>query len=326
MSSMINIIKQNSSFVRPQYFFINGFHDIPHAKLYYMFLCFAYVVAVCGNSIVMFIIFTQRHLHIPKYIGILNLAVADLGESSALIPNLIKTFLFDSQYITYEACLANMFFVFFFIALQSMTLVVLACDRFVAICLPLRYHTLLTNTSMSVMITGMWLVNVVIVGTTTVLITRLSYCKTIVIDSYFCDHGPLYRMACNDNSANSIMAKVNTVLVLHVPFVFIVLSYVCILLALFRITSWEGRVKALKTCISHLLIVALFFLPFISTYIAAVTFSLHPNARIICLSLASAIPPMLNPVIYVLNTEEIRGFLKKKVKQNTSKISNLHAL
>uniref|UniRef100_A0A4W5K984 Odorant receptor, family 42, subfamily D, member 1 n=1 Tax=Hucho hucho TaxID=62062 RepID=A0A4W5K984_9TELE len=263
---------QNRSFARPQYFFINGFHDIPHDKFYYMFLCFAYVVAVCANSIVLFIIFTQRRLHIPKYIS----------------------------------CLANMFFVFFFIALQSMTLVVLACDRFVAISLPLRYHTLLTNTTMSVMITGMWLVNVVIVGTNTVLITRLSYCKTIVIDSYFCDHGPLYRMACNDNSANSIMAKVNTVLVLHVPLVFIVLTYVCILLALFRITTWQGRVKALKTCISHLLIVALFFLPFISTYIAALTFSLQPNSRII--------------FIYVFNTGEIRGFLKKMVKQNTSSI------
>ncbi|XP_029571959.1 LOW QUALITY PROTEIN: olfactory receptor 24-like [Salmo trutta] len=239
------------------------------------------------------------------------------NDTSASLPG--KTIIFDSQYITYEACLAIMFFVFFFIALQSMTLVVLACDRFVAICLPLRYHTLLTNTSMSVLITGMWLVNVVIVGTTTVLITRLSYCKTIVIDSYFCDHGPLYRMACNDNSVNSIMAKVNIVLVLHVPFVFIVLSYVCILLALFRITTWEGRVKALKTCISHLLTVALFFLPFISTYIAAVTFSLHSNARYLFVSCFS-FPPMLNPVIYVLNTEEIRGILKKMVKQNTSSI------
>lgn len=268
----------------------------------------------------MFVIATERSLHTPKYICVLNLAVADFGESNAFIPNLINTFLFNSQYISYKACLSNMFFVYFFSCLQCLTLVVLAYDRFVAICMPLRYHAMVTNKTMYIMITGIWTFDVIIVGTTVVLITRLSYCKTIVINSCFCDHGPMHRMACNDNTANSIMAKLNTILFLHSPLVVIVLSYICILLALFKITSWEGRRKALKTCVSHLIVVAVFFLPIIGMYIAALTYNLHPNARIIILSLVYAVPSMVNPIVYVLNTDEIKEFLKKMVNKRPSSI------
>ncbi|XP_036393609.1 olfactory receptor 52E4-like [Megalops cyprinoides] len=306
----------NTTFVRPPFFFINGFYNIPHVKYYYIFLCFVFVVTVLGNSFVMFIICTERSFHTPKYVAIFNLAVADLCESTALIPNLIATFLFDSQYISFDACLANMFFVFFFSSVQSVTLTVLAYDRFVAICLPLRYHAIVTITTMVVMITVVWAFNFVIIISTVILITRLSFCKSIVVSSFFCDHGPMYRMACNDNFPNNVMAKVNTVLYLYIPLILIVLSYVFITCALFKIASWEGRLKALKTCSSHLIIVAIFYLPIMGIYMAAnVSVSLHPNARIINTSLAYAIPPMMNPIIYVLNTEEIKECTKKLFKR-----------
>uniref|UniRef100_A0A0E9W8N2 G-protein coupled receptors family 1 profile domain-containing protein n=2 Tax=Anguilla anguilla TaxID=7936 RepID=A0A0E9W8N2_ANGAN len=93
-----------------------------HAKYYYVFLSFIFVVSVLGNSFVMFIIYTEHSFHTPKYMAVFNLAVADLGESTALIPNVIAMFLFDSQYISFDACLANMFFVFFFSCLQSLSL------------------------------------------------------------------------------------------------------------------------------------------------------------------------------------------------------------
>ncbi|XP_036393599.1 olfactory receptor 1-like [Megalops cyprinoides] len=305
------------SFVRPPFFFINGFYNIPHVKYYYIFLCFVFLVTVLGNSFVMFIICTERSFHTPKYLAIFNLAVADLCESTALIPNLIKTFLFDSQYISFDACLANMFFVFFFIGMESLTLTVLAYDRFVAICLPLRYHTIITNTTMAVMLTVVWTYTSALSISTTTLITRLSFCRSIVVDSFFCDHGPIYRMACNDKYPNHVIANVNIALFLHLPLIVIVLSYVSITRALFKIATWEGRLKALKTCSSHLILVAIYYLPIIGTYIAGGIFTIHPNARIINTSLSFAIPPMLNPIIYVLNTEEIKECTKKLFKRKT---------
>ncbi|XP_036393598.1 olfactory receptor 52Z1-like [Megalops cyprinoides] len=304
------------SIVHPPFFFINGFYNILHVKYYYIFLLFVFVVTVLGNSFVMFIICTERSFHTPKYLALFNLAVADLCESTALIPNLIKTFLFDSQYISFDACMANMFFVFFFSFMESLTLTVLSYDRFVAICLPLRYHTIITSRKMAVMIIGLWTYNSALLIPTIALITRLSFCKSIVVDSYFCDHGPIFRLACNNNYPNYVMAHVNTIFSLYIPFVLILLSYVFITRALFKIATWEGRLKALKTCSSHLILVAVYYLPIIGTYIAALTFTLHPNARIINTSLSYAIPPMLNPIIYVLNTAEIKECTKKLFKRN----------
>ncbi|XP_066537698.1 olfactory receptor 1M1-like [Hoplias malabaricus] len=313
----LNSSVTNKTFVRPEYFYISGFSGIAYVKYYFIFLFFTYIIAVFGNSLVLFMILIERNLHIPKYIGIFNLALADFGETNALIPTLMKTFLFDSQYISYNACLANMFFVFFFTSVQSLTLVVLAYDRFIAICSPLRYYAIVNNSIMSAALMGVWSFCTVLIGTTVALITRLSFCKTNEVKSYFCDHGPIYTIACNDNIINSVMAKICNVLLIYVPLIAITVSYLGILLALCKITTWAGRLKALMTCSSHLLVVGTFFLPLLSTYIAALTFTLRPNARIISNSLSSAIPPMVNPIIYVINTKEFKDFIMKMVKQKS---------
>ncbi|XP_026790502.3 olfactory receptor 1-like [Pangasianodon hypophthalmus] len=325
MSALNYSLLENVLFVRPKYFFISGFSGLPFSQYYFVFLIFVYIASLCGNSIVLFMILVDRSLHIPKYMGIFNLALSDFGETNALIPNLVKTFLFNSQYIPYEACLANMFFTFFFAGGQSLTLVALAYDRFIAICLPLRYHAIVNNSFMFATLAAIWLFNIITVGTLVVLITRLSFCKTNEVKSFFCDHGPIYTIACNDTSINSFMANFFIAVYLYAPLVFIVISYLGILLSLIKITTWEGRLKALKTCGSHLLVVGVFFLPVSSTYLAAVTSSLHPNARIINTSLSVAIPPMLNPIIYVFNTKDFRGFIVKMFKKKTT-ISRVQAL
>nr|XP_055051460.1 olfactory receptor 1M1-like [Misgurnus anguillicaudatus] len=304
----------NVSIVHPEYFFIAGLTGVPHSHYYYIFLFCTYIIAVIGNCTVLLIIAFDRSLHSPKYIGVFNLALADFGETNALIPNMMRTFVFESQYISYNACLANMFFVSFFGTMQSFTLVVLAYDRFVAICLPLRYHTIVTNTVMSLICSAVWAFNAFLMALTVYFISRLSMCKSNVIQSFFCDHGPVFRLACNDNSINFFIAKLNTGLYLIAPLILIVLSYLGIFLALTKITTWEGRLKALKTCVSHLLLVASLFLPIICIYLIALTSYLSSNARIISATLACATPPMLNPIIYVLNTAEIKNLIRKVFK------------
>ncbi|XP_035241112.1 olfactory receptor 1-like [Anguilla anguilla] len=312
MNSLNSNLSLNTTFVRPPYFFITGLNNMTHAKYYYVFLSCVFVVSVLGNSFVIFIIYTERSFHTPKYLAVFNLAVADLGETAALIPNFIAMFLFDSQYISFDACLANMFFVFFFASLQALTLTVLAYDRLVAICLPLRYHAIITMRAMVVILTVMWAYDSVLLILMVSLVTRLSFCKSIVVKSYFCDHAPIFFLACNDYLVNAIMAIANIALLLYVPFILTVLSYAFISVALFKIASWEGRLKAIKTCSAHLMLVALYYLPILGTYIAAIAFTVPPNARIMSTSFANAITPMLNPIIYVLNTEEVKEVSKKK--------------
>ncbi|XP_042627797.1 olfactory receptor 52E8-like [Cyprinus carpio] len=314
MSKLNASFVQNLSIVRPEYFFIIGLSGIPYSSYYYIFLFITYFIAVIGNSIVLLIIALEQSLHSPKYIGVFNLALADIGETNAVIPNMMKTFFSDSQYISYNACLANMFFVNFFITLQSVTLVVLAFDRFIAICLPLRYHALLNNTVMSLVFLVVWAFNTSLVALTASLMTRLSFCKSNVVQSYYCDYGPVLRLACNDNSINVFLTNLSAALLLVAPFFIIVLSYMGIFFALSKITTWEARLKALKTCVSHILLVGIFFLPVICIFIASSITSLTPNARVISTSLSFTLPPMLNPIIYVLNTAEIRVLIRKVLK------------
>nr|XP_009289963.1 odorant receptor, family D, subfamily 111, member 8 isoform X1 [Danio rerio]ABC43341.1 odorant receptor [Danio rerio] len=307
-------LSQNSSSVYPEYFFIIGLSGIHNSNYYYMFLCITYFVTVTGNSLVLLLIALYRSLHSPKYIGVFNLALADFGETNALIPNMMRTFLFDSQYISYNACLANMFFVHFFSTVQSFTLVVLSYDRFIAIFLPLRYHAIVNYTFMYFVFSIIWVFNASIVAFAVSLITRLSFCESNKVNSYYCDYGPVYRLACNDNSICASMAQLSAALYVVAPVIIIVLSYLGIFLALSKITTWEGRLKALKTCVSHLLLVGSFFLPIICIFIATSTNSLSLNARVISTSLAHALPPMLHPIIYVLNTAEIKDIIIKIVR------------
>ncbi|XDV32119.1 hypothetical protein PO909_003008 [Leuciscus waleckii] len=291
MSSVNASFSQNISIVHPKYFFIIGLTGIPYSGYYYIFLFITYFITVIGNSIVLLILALHRSLHSPKYIGVFNLALADIGETNA--------------YISFNACLANMFFVHFFSTMQSYTLVVLAYDRFIAICLPLRYHAIVNNTSVVLVFSVIWAFNSSVVAFMVSSVTRLSF---------------LYRLACNDYSINRIMAFLITTLYLVVPLIIIVLSYLGIFLALIKITTWQGRLKALKTCVSHLLLVGVYFLPISCSYIAAWLVSLTPNARIISTSLAYAVPAMLNPIIYVLNTAEIKDIIRKVVKNRSEPI------
>ncbi|XP_050956807.1 LOW QUALITY PROTEIN: olfactory receptor 52E8-like [Labeo rohita] len=317
MSSLSVIVPQNISIVRPEYFFITGLSDIPYNSYYHIFLFTVYFKTVLGNSIVLLIIAFKRSLHSPKYFAVFNLALGDIGVTSAVIPNMMKTFFFDSQYISYNACLANMFFVNLFITVQSFTLVVMAYDRFIAICFPLRYHAIVNNTVMTLVFLVLWVFNTFVVALPVSLVTRLSFCKSNVIQSFYCDYGPVFRLACNGNSINTFITNLSAVLFLVTPLFIIVLSYLGIFFALSKITTWEARLKALKTCVSHLLLVGSFFLPVIFIVIASSITSLTPNAKVISTSLSFTLPPMLNPIIYVLNTAEIRVLFRKVLKNRS---------
>ncbi|XP_072514636.1 olfactory receptor 1J1-like isoform X1 [Salminus brasiliensis] len=317
---MISNSSLNASFVYPPTFYISGFYNVPYAKYYYIFMCFVYAVTVLGNSFIMGTIYLARTLHTAKYIAVFNLAVSDLCGSSALIPRYADMFLFEKQYISYSDCLVSMFFVFTFMTLQSLTLLALAFDRVIAICFPLRYHAIVTKTTMAMIIGVMWVFAVCIIALLVALITRLSFCGSTTVDSYFCDHGPIYRLACNDNSINRAMGIVYSFIVIFVPLLLIAFSYVCIGFALLKISHGVERIKAMKTCTSHLILVAMFYLPIFSIYFLNFITNVHPNTRIINSVLTQTVPPMLNPLIYTLKTEEVLQSIKvlyKRMKVNS---------
>ncbi|KAK2828287.1 hypothetical protein Q5P01_019321 [Channa striata] len=311
---------KNITFVHPAYFIISGLSGIPSINYYYIFLFFVYIVSVLGNTVVMVVIYLDHKLRSPKYVAVFNLAFVDLLGSSALVPKVIDIFLFNHPNIPYRDCLTFLFFCYTCLCMQSFNLVALAYDRLVAIIFPLHYGVKVTHRFMLSLIAAFWVLAISAVLIAVGLITRLSFCESVVINSYFCDHGQIYRLACNDNYPNYVLSCLYPVLIFWAPLGFILLSYLYIGFTLSKVATVQEGLKAFKTCIGHLLLVAIYFTPLLVTF--TLMEKIHPNARIINLSLTSVIPPMLNPIIYVLQTQEIKESLKRLLKiRRKSKIT-----
>uniref|UniRef100_A0A3P9NZZ0 G-protein coupled receptors family 1 profile domain-containing protein n=1 Tax=Poecilia reticulata TaxID=8081 RepID=A0A3P9NZZ0_POERE len=273
------------------------------------------IISVLGNVAVMAVICLDQNLRTPKYVAVFNLAFVDLLGSCALIPKVLDIFLFNHYYVPYNDCLTFLFFCYTCLSMQALNLVALCYDRLMAIMFPLHYHVKVTHKIMFSMITFFWLFVITCTLIAVGLLTRLSFCGSVVINSYFCDHGLMFELACNDNFPSIIISFLSPILILWLPMVFILSSYICIAFALFKVAVVKERVKALKTCTetctSHLILVAIFFLPFMGTTITVLTSYIHPNARIINSSLTFTVPPLLNPTIYSLKTEEVKDAIKK---------------
>uniref|UniRef100_A0A3B4HCZ3 G-protein coupled receptors family 1 profile domain-containing protein n=1 Tax=Pundamilia nyererei TaxID=303518 RepID=A0A3B4HCZ3_9CICH len=283
------LLRKTPPFVQSAYFIISGFIGIPNIRYYFVFLCFIYIFSVVGNTLVMIVIILDRMLRSPKYIAVFNLAFTDLLSSSALVPKVVDIFLFNHYYISYNICLTFMFFCLTLISMQAFNLVVLSFDRVMAIMYPLHYQMRVTQK-----------------------LILLSFCKSVVIQSYYCDHGPMYHLGFNDVTPNRAIAGLALLIILGFPLAFIVGSYCCIGYSLSKISTFRERVKAFKACTGHLSLVAIYFLPIIFVYVFRPV--IHPNARIINLSMTSVMPPMLNPIIYVLQTQEIKESLRRLLK------------
>uniref|UniRef100_A0A3P8ZMY1 G-protein coupled receptors family 1 profile domain-containing protein n=1 Tax=Esox lucius TaxID=8010 RepID=A0A3P8ZMY1_ESOLU len=315
VTSDLSLTENITTIIRPPYFYISGFTGIPNMEYYYVFLSLIYIISLVstkqpiGANLVIILPCS------PKYIAVFNLAFTDLCESTAQVPKLLDMFLFDRQFISYDQCLANLFFVFVFLTMQSFNLIILSYDRLVAICYPLRYHMIVTPRSMIQLTVSGWVFAVLIVLIAVGLITRLSFCRSVVINSYFCDHGPLFRLAtpCSDVLPNLVMAKLLPCIVLYIPIIFIIASYIYFIALCTYCTDTFCRIRAMKTCTSHLTLVAIFYLPVIFTYLLQSL--IQTNARIINLSLTSVLPPMLNPIIYVLKTEEFKVSAKRFLRR-----------
>uniref|UniRef100_A0A3Q3JPF0 G-protein coupled receptors family 1 profile domain-containing protein n=1 Tax=Monopterus albus TaxID=43700 RepID=A0A3Q3JPF0_MONAL len=303
---------KNITFVHPAYFIISGFIDIPDMKYYYVFLFFVYIVSVLGNTAVMGIICLDHKLRTPKYIAVFNLAFADLFGSSAMVPKVFDIFQFDHRYIPYDDCFTFMFFCYACLAMEPFNLVALAYDRLIAIIFPLHYQLMVTCRFMFSLIASFWLIVSTFLLIAVVPLTTLSYCKSVVINSYVCDYALVHKLACNENALTLFTGHSLSVLILWLPLVFIISCYSYIGYALSKVAAVRERVKAFKTCTSHLSLVAIYFLPLMFTF--ALNAYIDANTRLINMSLSTVIPPMLNPIIYVLQTQEIRVSVKKLLK------------
>ncbi|KAM9258077.1 olfactory receptor 14A16-like [Morus bassanus] len=265
-----------------------------------------YLAALLANGLILTAIACHHHLHTPMYFFLLNLSLLDLGSISTTLPKSMANSLWDTTAISYAGCAAQLFLLAFFLSAEFYLLTVMAYDRYVAICQPLHYGTLLGSTACVHMAAAAWaggFLNAVLHMASTL---SLPLCHGNALEQFFCEIPQILKLSCSHTYRREVGLIVLSAFVFFGCFVFIVLSYVQIFRAVLRIPSEQGRHKAFSTCLPHLAVVSLFVSTGTFAYLKPPSIS-SPSLDLVVAVLYSVVPPALNPLIYSMRNQELKG-------------------
>uniref|UniRef100_A0A3B5AA81 Olfactory receptor n=1 Tax=Stegastes partitus TaxID=144197 RepID=A0A3B5AA81_9TELE len=274
------------------------------------------IISFFCNLILILTIVLNKSLHQPMYLILLNLPINDLIGSSALLIQLTKEVLTNSGTIQYTACVAQAFCIHIYGAGSVIILTAMAYDRYIAICCPLQYNTIMTCAHIMRIITVVWMSNFILIGVLFFLLLRLPRCRSEITHTY-CDNPSLLTLVCADTSINNIYGLVLVAVTQLVGNGMILYTYLCILVACFRSKRSDTKAKALQTCATHLTVFLLLECLGLFTIISYRLKNISSHLRRFMGLLALIFPPTLNPIIYGLKTKEIREqivrFLRNKI-------------
>ncbi|CAM5074607.1 unnamed protein product, partial [Eretmochelys imbricata] len=266
--------------------------------------CLMYLISIVGNSVILFIIKTDPSLHEPMYIFLSMLAITDLGLLVATMPTILGIFLFNSREISLDACFSQLFFIHSLSYIESSMLLLMAFDRFVAICNPLRYASVLNLPRIAKMGQLFVLRAVALIFPLPFLLKRFQYCRANVLSHSFCVHQEVMKLACSDIRVNSIYGLSIALLTVGLDSLLIFLSYVRILRTVLSITSHVESLRALNTCVSHLCAVLLFYTPMLGLpVIHRFGNSSSHSLQIVLGYVYLLVPPLMNPIVYSVKSK-----------------------
>ncbi|KAM9170935.1 olfactory receptor 51G2-like [Pangshura tecta] len=269
--------------------------------------CLIYLISILGNSVILFIIKTDSSLHEPMYIFLSMLAITDLSLSISTIPTILGIYLFNSGRISLNACFAQLFFVHSLSKMESSVLLLMAFDRFIAICNPLRYTSILTLPRIAKMGLVAVLRSVAVILPLPILLTRFRYCRDNVLSHSYCLHQDVMKAACSDISVNSIYGLFVKVFTVGLDSFLIFLSYVMIVKTVLSVASRRECLRALNTCVSHLCAVVLFYISDIG--LALIHRFGNSSTHLLQIILGYVyllVPPLMNPIVYSVKSKHLR--------------------
>ncbi|XP_044882237.1 olfactory receptor 51G2-like [Mauremys mutica] len=270
--------------------------------------CLIYVISIVGNSVILFIIKTDRTLHEPMYIFLSMLVITDLGLSICTIPTTLGILLFNSREISLYACFTQVFFIDFLSYIESSVLFLMAFDRFIAISVPLRYASILTPTRIAKMGLVVVLRSVVLIFPLPFFLKQFRYCRANVLSHSYCLHQEVMKMACSDITVNNIYGLSIKLLTVGLDSLLIFFSYVMILKTVLSVASHVECLRALSTCVSHLCAIVLFYLPHIGlSVIHRFGNSSSHLLQIFLGYIYVLVPPLMNPIVYSVKSKHLRA-------------------
>ncbi|XP_074666450.1 olfactory receptor 14A16-like [Strix aluco] len=292
-------------------FLLLAFADRRELQLLHFWLFLGiYLAALLGNGLIITVIACDHHLHTPMYFFLLNLSVLDLCSISTTLPKAMDNSLWNIRDISYYGCAAQVFFFFFFATTELYLLTVMSYDRYVAICKPLHYGTLLGSRACVHMAAAAWGTGLLNSLLHTANTFSLPLCQGNAVDQFFCEIPQILKLSCSHSYLREVGLIMVSACLAFVWFVFIVVSYVQIFRAVLRIPSEQGRHKAFSTCLPHLVVVSLFISTGMFAYLKPPSIS-SPTLDLVVSFLYSVLPPAVNPLIYSMRNQEIKDALRK---------------
>ncbi|KAJ6652332.1 hypothetical protein lerEdw1_012742 [Lerista edwardsae] len=296
------------------FFILSGIPGLEAAHVWISLpFCAMYLVAMVGNRGLLYLVRAEEALHRPMYYFLSMLSLNDIVALNTVVPKMMTIFWFRLREIEFHACLVQMFFIHTCAAMESSVLMLMALDRFVAICHPLRYTSILTNAVIAKTGLAIFLRGAVLVLPFAFLVRRLSYCRTNVIAHTYCDHMAVVKIACSSSRPDAIYGLTLASILGGLDSLSISLSYVMILRAVVGLSSKDARSKAFGTCTAHVCAILITYTP------AFFTFFTHRfggrtiphHTHIIMANLYLLTPPMLNPIVYGVKTKQVRDSVLK---------------
>ena len=304
----------NSSSLTPKFFILNGVPGLETVHIWISLpFCFMYVIALVGNCGLIYLIGHEEALHRPMYYFLTLLSFTDVTLCTTTVPNMLCIFWFNLKEIDFNGCLAQMFFVHMLTGMESGVLMLMALDRYVAICHPLRYASILTSAVIAKAGLATLLRGVMLIFPFTFLTKRLPYCRGNFIPHTYCDHMSVAKVSCGKVKVNAIYGLMVALLIGVFDMSCIAVSYTMILRAVVSLSSTDARHKAFSTCTSHICAIVITYIPAFFTFFTH-RFGGHSiphHIHIIVANLYLLLPPTMNPIVYGIKTKQIReGVIK----------------
>ncbi|XP_073402983.1 olfactory receptor 10A7-like [Dendrobates tinctorius] len=300
------VFHQENNLTAVTEFLLLGFQASKCLRIFLFFLFFIiYCGTICGNLLIITLVSTSKNLHTPMYFFISQLSIGDILLTSVIVPNMLQILLNNGGIIPFIDCITQLYFFGVAEAFDCLILALMSYDRYVAICNPLRYSSIMTNTSCVILTVLCWMIGLSLNLISNISTAKLNFCGSNIIDHLFCDPLPLLELATSDTFHVHLVIFLIGIPCVFFPTVIIVMSYTYIVVTVLRIPSSTGRQKAFSTCSSHLTVVSIFYGTLFSVYVVPAKQQSSSVTKILSL-LYTVFTPLFNPIIYSLKNKDIR--------------------
>ncbi|XP_018415331.1 PREDICTED: olfactory receptor 11L1-like [Nanorana parkeri] len=291
-----------------------GFEGLHNIRFFIFFLLLViYCVTICGNLLIIVLVYYSKVLQSPMYVFLTQLSISDIMLTTDIVPNLLCVVLYDNRTMSFESCMFQLNVFVFSESSECFILTVMSYDRYLAICKPLNYMSIMKHTFCMKLAGISWLLSLYVMFICTMTTITLDYCGPNIIDHFFCDAAPLLKLSCSDTSKVEKTRMFLVIPILFLPFSFIVVSYTFVIIAIMKIPSTTGKQKAFSTCTSHLTVVCIFYISLISMYGFPSTVQSFTLRKILSM-LYTVGTPLINPIIYSLRNKDIKVAYDKFIK------------